>query len=305
MEPLPRPIAFVLSGGSSLGAVQVGMLLALRDAGILPDFVLGSSVGAINGVRVAYEPSSAPDALERIWRGIRRSDIFPGGLATQARTLVSSRTHLFPASGLRSLIRENLPAQRFDELAVPFGAIATDARTGRAVVLRDGDLEPALLASAAIPGVFAPVPIGDATYVDGGVACNLPMAQAVALGAASLVVLEAGFPCDRPAPPANLVESLLFATAVLIRNQGVCELPAVAARIPVIYPPTPCPQSVSPFDFSHSGELIDSVRESTAGFLRGQRLQGPGVYGHPHAHDHELPGAPFIVQPDGARTPEA
>lgn len=286
MNELPSPVAFVLSGGSSLGATQVGMLRALHEAGVTPDLVVGTSVGAINGAMVAHDPAHAHERLALIWSGLRRHDIFPGGIASQARTLLMTRTHVFSPLNLARLIRTNLPVTRFDELRIRFGAVVTDAMTGHAVTLTDGPLAPAVLASAAIPGAFPAVVIDGHTYLDGGVASNVPIVQALELGPASLVVLDPGFPCHRTEPPGSIAETVLFSGAVLLRQHALCELPEAAARVPVVYLRAPCPQSVSPFDFSRSRELMDRAYAAASSFLGDLRVDGAGLYGRPHAHDH-------------------
>lgn len=286
---LPSPVAFVLSGGSSLGAVQVGMLRALAEVGVRPELVVGSSVGAVNGAMIACNPENGHEHLADVWRRTRRKDIFPGGPLAQARTLALSRSHLFGDRGLRGLIQRNLPAVRFDDLALPFGIVATNARTGHADVLRDGPILPAILASTAIPGIFPSVEIDGETYMDGGVASNVPIPQALALGAQSLVVVDPGFPCHRTEPPRTLAEQLLFSVAVLLRQHALCSVPGTAQRVPIVYLPAPCPQPTSPFDFSRSSELMDRSYESSRAFLDDLEVDGPGLYGEPHVHEEDAP----------------
>ena len=118
---------------------------------------------------------------------------------------LSSRASLFTDRGLRRLIaRAGLPS-RIEELAVPFTAVAMDLATGAEVLLDHGDLESALLASAAIPGILPPVDREGRTLVDGGVIAYVPVLAALQAGAASVVVLSTGpesWPLrpDRPAP---------------------------------------------------------------------------------------------------------
>jgi NTE family protein len=104
LSSLPRPVGFVLGGGGSLGAVQVGMLQALTEQDLIPDLVVGSSVGALNGAVVGLDPKRAANRLRRIWPKITRQMVFPGGPLAQARTLQQGRTHLFPNTGLQALI---------------------------------------------------------------------------------------------------------------------------------------------------------------------------------------------------------
>jgi NTE family protein len=282
---LPRPVGYVLGGGGSLGAVQVGMLQALSERDIAPGIVAGSSVGSLNGAVVAQDPKGAANRLSHFWIRLTRGDVFPGGLLAQARTLQRGKTHLFPSTGLTAVITSFLGAgTTFADLALPFAAVAMDSATARPHVLREGPLLPALLASAAIPGLFPPVQIGSLQLYDGGLVANVPMRQAVAMGARSLVVLDCSFPGHLPDPPATIAEVLLYTAMVAMRSQAVLEAPLVAAEVPVIYLPGPEPQRVSPLDFHHTGELIEGAYEAARSFLDEVDVTGPGLYGSPSRH---------------------
>ncbi|MGI9642155.1 MAG: patatin-like phospholipase family protein, partial [Acidimicrobiia bacterium] len=156
---LPRPLAFVLSGGAASGATQVGMLLALRDAGVEPDVIVGTSVGAINGAMVAAYPEDGARRLREVWTALDKEGLLGSSSLRCLPRLVRTRRHLYRADGLRSLIRTHLRVASFAELNVPFVAVATAAGTGTTALLQRGLLEPALLASSAIPGVFPRVEI--------------------------------------------------------------------------------------------------------------------------------------------------
>ncbi len=279
---LPRPVGFVLGGGGSLGAVQVGMLRALADRGIVADLVVGTSVGALNGAVVALEPAAAATRLASVWATMTRRAVFPGGPLSQARTLRTGRTHLFPNTGLRAVIEAHLPPDAtFADLAVPFGAVTMDVATATPYVLTDGPLGPALLASAAIPGIFPAVTIDGRQLYDGGVVANVPLIQALTMGARSLVVLDAAFPGQLPGPPTTLAEALLFTAIVTMRVQARLEAPIAAADVPVLYLPGPAIQRVSPFDFDHTDALAAGAHDAVAAFLDGLTITGPGLYEHP------------------------
>jgi NTE family protein len=158
---LPQPVGYVLGGGGSLGAVQVGMLQALSEHDIAPGVVAGTSVGSLNGAIVALDPKSAANRLSHLWARITRERVFPGGLLAQVRTFQHTKTHLFPSTGLAAVIADFMGADvTFADLTLPFAALAMDIATARPHVMRDGPLLPALLASAAIPGIFPPVQLG-------------------------------------------------------------------------------------------------------------------------------------------------
>jgi NTE family protein len=279
---LPRPVGYVLGGGGSLGAIQVGMLQALSEHDIAPDIVAGTSVGSLNGAVVALEPTSAANRLSHLWPRLTREQVFPGGLLHQARTLQHAKTYLFPSTGLATVIGDFLgPEATFADLVLPFTAMAMDVATARPHVLSDGPLLPALLASSAIPGIFPPVEIGPLRLYDGGLVTNVPMRQALAMGARSLVVLDCNFPGHVPDPPATLADVLFYTALVTMRAQPAFEAPLVAANVPVVYLHGPEPLRVSPLDFRQTGMLIETSYEAARSFLHDLDITGPGLYGSP------------------------
>jgi len=172
--------AFVLSGGGNQGVSQVGMLRALLERGIVPDVVIGTSAGALNGAAVAYAPNLTGVAqLAAVWEQLRADHVFPGGRIHRAWNIVRRGTHLFGNEGLAALIHHSTPARSFSDLEIPLRVIATDLDTGEEVVLARGPLKPALLASAALPGVFPIVTHAGRRLVDGGVVNNVPLWHAL------------------------------------------------------------------------------------------------------------------------------
>lgn len=285
-DSLPTPVAFVLGGGGSLGAMQVGMLRALRQHGIAPQLVVGTSVGSVNGVLVALDPDQAADRLAVIWSRMTRALVFPGGPLAQLRRLRKHRNHLFPNDGLAAVLTEALGSSAdFEELALPFGTVAVDAVTGLPVLLRSGPLVPAILASSAIPGIYPPVKLGDQVLYDGGVLANVPIRQALAMGAKSLVVLDCAFPGHLPDVPGTMAETLLFWATLGMRNQAVLEAELAARQVPVLYLPGPALRAMTPLDFGHTTELAADAHRSASEFLDDVVVQGPGLYGHPGVPD--------------------
>src|SRR4051795_4664448 len=123
--PAPRE-AVVLSGGGSLGAAQVGALQALFEAGIVPDVVVGCSVGALNAAYVAVDPTpQRVGELEHIWRGMSRDVVFPDGRFTVARRLARRRDHLYASHGLRALIEACVPLADLADTAIPVHVVTT------------------------------------------------------------------------------------------------------------------------------------------------------------------------------------
>ncbi|HTX26170.1 MAG TPA: patatin-like phospholipase family protein [Streptosporangiaceae bacterium] len=279
---LPRPVGYVLGGGGSLGAVQIGMLRALGEHDVAPDIVTGTSVGSLNGAVIALDPGRAVDRLVQTWARMTRDRVFPGGLLAQARTLQHTRTHLFPSTGLAAVIAGFIgPETTFADLRLPFAAMATDIDTARPHVLSEGLVLPALLASAAIPGIFPPVQLGALRLYDGGLVANVPMRQALAMGARSLVVLDCNFPGNTLAAPATIAEVLLYTVTVTMRTQAIFEAPLAAAEVPVVYLHGPEPHPISPLDFRQTGTLSEAAYQAARSFLDDLRITGPGLYGSP------------------------
>jgi NTE family protein len=175
-----RRTAFVLSGGGNQGVAQVGMLRALVERGIVPDVVIGTSAGALNGAAIAYAPNlTGIDRLASVWSALTTDDVFPGGRISRAWKVVRRGTHLFTSEGLSRVITESTPARSFADLVLPLRVVASDLDSGEEVVLTCGPLEPALLASAALPGVFPIVHHDGRRLVDGGVVNSVPLWHAL------------------------------------------------------------------------------------------------------------------------------
>jgi NTE family protein len=259
--------AFVLSGGGSLGAIQVGMLQAIMEAGILPDLMIGTSVGAVNAAWLAAQPDlQGTLKLAEIWSGLRRQDVFPLNPWAGALGLFGRANHVISNDGLRSILEKHLPIERLEQGAVPVHVITTDLKTGRAVVLSSGPAIPALLASTAIPGVFPPVTIGRRELVDGGVANHTPIAAAIELGASRVVVLPIGYPWVRN-QPTNAVAMALHAVARLFEQRLEAEVRAYSSAADILMLPTIETLPVSPADFSRTQELIKLAYRSSRRYL--------------------------------------
>ena len=254
-------IGFVLTGGASLGAVQVGTLQALARGGIGPDFLIGSSAGALNAAFLAGQewPASIGE-LERIWLGLSRSDVFPMGPLSSLLGLMGKREHVISPSGVEALIRTHITYDRLEDSTIPLHVMATDVLTGAEVRISRGPVVDALCASTAIPGIFPPVRIGHHYLMDGGVANNAPIAQAVELGADMVYVLPAGYACGLRKPPAGALGMAIHALSLVLNQKLIESLESCSenARLKVV--PPLCPVPISPVDFAHAGELIRRAR---------------------------------------------
>lgn len=284
----PEGTAFVFAAGGSLGAVEVGMLRALAAAGVKADFVVGSSVGAINAVYHACDPTvEGVERLEQIWQGVRRRDVFPVSAINGVLRLLTGRDHLVSPNALRRLLERHLSV-RLEQCRIPCHVIATDIFDGTARILSSGPAPEALLATTAIPGVFPPVCIGSRTLVDGAVASGTPIASTVTLGAARVIVLSPGLPCALNRPPAGVVQLGLHALNLLIVNQLVTDLERLAGHTNVAVVPPLCPLAVSAYDFSRTGELIDRAAESTAAWIGRGGLDRNEIPDSLRPHHHQI-----------------
>lgn len=274
MARISGKTAFVFTGGGSLGAIQVGMLRALLASGVRADFVVGASVGAINASYFASVPTAEGVAnLEKIWTGLRRSDIFPFSLAS-AIGLLRHPGNLVDPGRLRRVIEMNLPFARLQDTQIPLNIMATNMQ-GLGVRLSSGPAVEAILASTAIPGIFPPVEIDGEPLMDGAVAANTPMRLAAELGASRIIILPTGYACALKEPPSRSIGKALHAITLMIAWQLMHELEHVPKDIQVHLVPTLCPLAVSPFDFSSSHELIERAVRSSQKWIEDGGLTRP------------------------------
>ncbi len=202
-------IGFVLGGGGVRGAVEVGMLRALLEAGITPDLVVGTSIGAINGAAVAADPTpGVVDALEHAWASPTASAIYGESWPRQLRRLASSRTHLNDPAPLQALLDEMLGENtQFEDLSVPLAVCAASVERAAEQWFDTGPVAPAVLASASVPAALPPTRIGDDHYIDGGVVNSIPLGEAIARGADEVYVLQVGRieePLEVPTRPSEV-----------------------------------------------------------------------------------------------------
>jgi NTE family protein len=270
------PVAFVLGGGGLLGAHEVGMLRALLEAGITPDLVVGTSVGAVNGVVVAAEPTSAAvDRLGRLWRDLDSSGLFAGSVLGRLRTLARTRTSLHTDEPLRELLDRHLPVRTFAELAVPFQCVAASVERAAEHWFTTGSLTDAVLASCAVPGLLPPVEVGGETFLDGGLVHSIPVGRAVMLGARTVYVLQVGR-IERPLrPPRRPWEVGLVAFEVARRHRFAADMASLPAEVTAHVLPTGLPETGSDLrsqlryrDSAAIGERMDSAYAASAAYLR-------------------------------------
>jgi NTE family protein len=280
--------AFVLSGGGSLGAIQVGMLKALYERDIRPDIVFGTSVGAINGAYVASHPPEpkAAEGLAEIWRGLRRSSVFPIHPVAGLIGFLGLRSNFIPPRNLRRLVDRHISFERLEDATIPFHVIATDVYSGKEVRLSEGPAVDAVMASAAIPGVFPPVKWKNTELIDGGVSNNTPITDAIELGADEVYVLPTGTGCDLQEVPRGALEMILHAITLLVHRRLLIEIELLKDRTRLIVLPPPCPLRVHPGDFGEADELIGRSYEDAVVYLNGVEKGELGVPLEMSMHGH-------------------
>ncbi len=282
-----KPIAFVLSGGASLGAIQVGMLRALYEHAIVPDLIVGTSAGALNGAFIASRPQTVAtaDALGDVWRGLRRGQVFPLNPLTGLLGFIGSRDHLVPDSGLRRLVTRHVPRDRLQDMPLELHIVAVDVVTGEELRLSSGSVIDAVMASAAIPGVLPPVAWGDRELMDGGVANNTPISHAVELGAQEIYVLPTGHACALAQPPRGALALALQALSLLMQRRLIDDIEKHRDQATLIVLPPPCPLTIAPIDFGHADMLIEQAHGDAREFLDGGGATRPPIRMRMHRHD--------------------
>jgi len=290
--------AFVLSSGAARGALQVGALKALIERGITPDVIVGTSIGAWNGAMLARNPNQQGiDSLEKAWSSLTTSRVLLGWephlpTATQAfagafvvaaiRRVTQGYPSLYGDAGLRQVFSEHLDKMRFEDTQVPLRVIAANLTTGGLTVFGRGPVELALLASAAIPGIFPPVRIGGQILVDGGALESASIDTAIRMGARRIFVLDAGYDVTSELEdglrallnrsPRNGRQQNAHALAVILERtatmMGRYQLDRAIERVPqgievhILRPPSNMNEAV--LDFDHASSWIElSYRHAT------------------------------------------
>ena len=261
-------LAFVLSGGGALGSIQVGCIQVLMEHGIFPDLIVGTSVGALNGVFLAKNPTlDGVMLLKELWLSLGPHGPFNEGRLRVLLRLISGREHLYANSSLRKLVCQYVGDATFEGLEVPALVVATNMETGEPAIFCQGAVEPAVLASTAIPGVFPPVNIGGVEYVDGAMVSNCPLETAWNHGARRMVVIETGH-----VPPDKAVGILKpLSRALQLSMIRLChlEVDAFSQRCPVVALEPEVPLEGFTFDdFSRTPDLLERAKVWTENFIQ-------------------------------------
>src|ERR1700683_4506543 len=273
--------AFVLGGGGRLGAHEVGMLRALSEAGIRPDLVVGTSIGALNGAFVAADPSGAAARLSRMWQGDELRLAFSEKLWGRAARLGRSGTHRHPLEPLRRLLEDTLPAGDFADLKLPFQCVAAGIETASARWFSSGPIVAAVMASCAVPGLLPPVEIGGTHYFDGGLVDSIPVGRAVTLGASTVYVLQVGRVARAPEVPTRPWQVGVVAFEIARRHRFHEEMSSLPDNVQVHVLPTGggrLPPGMAQFryrDRARVGQSIERAYTASASYLAALTSQLP------------------------------
>ena len=264
-------IAFVLSGGGSLGAVQAGMLEALLESEIVPDVLVGTSIGAANAAFLAAEPSlPRARALSELWRSLKPRDVFPIGPLRTFRAV--RKGSLFSTAPLRELIERHSTYSMIERAPVSLRIVAADFADGSEIVFDSGPVADAVLASTALPGVFPPHSINGHLYLDGGLVDHVPLRPAIAMGADTIYVLSCGFPCPPNANHRSARSLLAHSMGILLSQRirvDVEQVPQDNPEVTIVSLPPVCTHS-GLRDLGRAASLIERARHQTRLFLSGR-----------------------------------
>lgn len=224
-------LSFVLSGGGSRGALQVGALQALLEDGIRPDMVVGTSIGAINSVWFAADPTlEGVEKLKQLYATINVDDFFPGGNKFAALNLVLQMPHLFANDRFRHLLEEHLPVKTFGELALPCYVVATDMDSGENRVFGDNPddrIIDGLMSSTAMTPLHPSWEVDGRTYADGGLGAMLPVREAVERGATEIIGLNLAAQLQSAEERRSAVDTLTHVIDLLLHSQVKSQVEAV------------------------------------------------------------------------------
>ena len=234
------------------------MLRALCERGIVPDLLVGTSIGAVNASFFAGHPTLEGTYLAaEMWRAVASNDVFPKGRLHGSWRFVERREAVYPIEGLRRLVRSGLRFDRLEDSAVPLTVVVTRLDDGVEEWLTEGPALEAVLASAALPAIFPSVVRGGSRYIDGGVVNNTPLSVALAAGARRIYVLLCGAVNHRLVEYGRPYEAMLVAFGLSIRTRLRRDLAAVPDDVDVVVLEQSGVEEIFWQDFSRAEELLE------------------------------------------------
>jgi len=190
-------IGLALGGGAARGFAHIGVIKALESQGIYPDYVVGTSAGSVVGA--LYAAGNTGFQLQQI-----AMDMDEASISDWALPLFGKSTGVLKGEALQDYVNKAVHNQPIEKLKIPFGAVASDLKTGQPILFRRGNTGMAVRASSAVPGVFQPVTIGGHTYVDGGLVAPVPVRFARDMGADFVIAVNISTQADVQATVSSL-----------------------------------------------------------------------------------------------------
>lgn len=259
-------LAFVLSGGGARGALQVGALRALLEAGIKPDLLVGTSIGAVNATYLAVQGVNltSVDGLADAWRDAVKADLLPANYLTLAlRSFINLTFDTIYQRNREFYISHGLPADhKFSDIKeVELVLVATDLNSGKPVLYgenQDQFVLDGLMASITLPPWMPPHEREGNLLMDGGVVSNLPIEPAMRFGATDIIALDLSDLREPKAPSprfGQLLSKLLFTVS---KRQVEMELAlAESRRVPVRRIKLLGKEPIALWNFQHTEELLE------------------------------------------------
>ncbi|MDD2885906.1 MAG: patatin-like phospholipase family protein [Dechloromonas sp.] len=204
LTPAAKPkIALALGGGAARGFAHIGVIKMLEAQGIVPDYVVGTSAGAVVGA--LYAAGHDAFAMQKIAQQLDEKIFADWTLGGRG---------LLKGEALQDFINQHLNRRPLEKLNKPFATVATDLNSGERIVFRTGDSGMAVRASAAVPGVFQPVQFGGHSYVDGGLSSPVPVQAAREMGADLVIAIDISARPD--GQPVDSISAILWQTTTIM-----------------------------------------------------------------------------------------
>lgn len=292
LPPDPGPV-LVLSGGSRMGAVQVGILRALAATGFRPAALIGTSTGAFNAAYLAFHPEDERhEQLRAVWAGVRLHRVFNRSPMRIAYNALVRRDRFYSDAELRLLLAQHIQPDSFDAAALPLHVVATSLTTGEKRVFTSGSVHRAVLASAAIPGLFPPVAIDGDVFVDGAVTANLDLGTALDLGARHIVAIDVS--ASAVATQARSISAVLARTVeILMRDRTYAAFDQFGARARITLL-RPGPLTMQRLTTLPIGEILDEA-DGIGAMLVERALDAQGRLAHGHFSNEPVPAIPGLA----------
>ena len=283
MSNVPARTALVLGGGGLKGFAHIGVIRALKERGIRPSVIAGTSIGALIGA--AYAGGMSVREMEARAVSLRRRDLF----RLNHVGMLFERMHtpaLYLEEPLRDLCAATSPAGTFDDLSIPVLVNTVDVERGTRLVwglpgLRDVPVVDAVYASCALPGFFPPGYVGTRSCIDGGTIDNLPISIA-ALGADAVIAVDVGsFEVERPRDINSQGFAAIYMRAATLMMHALQQRPLADWSGPPMLLVRPNVGRHHWFSFTHAATMVNAGYDAarTALDLAGDALcTGAGVY---------------------------